>query len=90
MDHSGGLSQKRTSDIAIKFKTQDFDRSTLFKQKGAKLNNTSTSFFNRKYGRGKSEPAEKLLCLEMIGDDMIGVSFQCFFSNDIKEAVRAI
>lgn len=77
MDQTGGLSQKRASDIAEKFKTSNFDRSTLFKQKGAKnnLNNTSTSFFNRKYGRGKSEPAEKLLCLEMIGDEMIGVSF---------------
>ena len=26
----------------------------------------------------------------MIGDDMIGVSFQGFFSNDIKEGVRAV
>ena len=94
IDRSGALTAARRSDISERFKAQDFDRSQLFKQKGGQSANRSFNFWSNKGGYrgggGGSEPPEKLLCIEMVGDELMGITFQGFFSVEIKDAVKSV
>ena len=96
IDRTGAISSKRHNAIADKFKAETLDKSTLFKTKANSKLNNSTFIPNRgkwnKFRRRtqNDEPEEKLLCFEMVSNERLGISFQGFYSAEIKDRIKAI
>ena len=54
------------------------------------MNNTYNPYNKRNFYRKSrnEDPEEKLLNIELVAEDRLAITFQGFFSNEIKDAIK--